>query len=101
MKLIEVYLFLANEHHASKLFLSEESFEFQAEFQPRLEVGKTNPTQIQKTQTKWNKLIFDFTDFRTMDVKGRRDSLYLGQKGGGAIYPGNIDAQFYIKNQAN
>lgn len=57
MKIIDANVSMASKHHSSKQFLTEESLKFWAEFQPRLEAGKTNPTQIRRTAANWDQLI--------------------------------------------
>lgn len=48
-----------------------------------------------------NDEIFNHLLIWTKDTEGRDSLLALGQKGVGAIYLGNVDAQFSVKNQEN
>ncbi|MGE5607331.1 MAG: hypothetical protein ACM3YE_16775 [Bacteroidota bacterium] len=59
MKIVDANVSLASSHHSSKQIHTEESLKFWAEFQPRLEAGKTNPVQIRRTAPDWNQLISD------------------------------------------
>ncbi len=59
MKIVDANVSLASKHHSSKQFLTEESLTFWADFQPRLNEGQTNPTQVRRTATNWEQLISD------------------------------------------
>ncbi|NLW48815.1 MAG: hypothetical protein GXY86_15990 [Firmicutes bacterium] len=59
MKIVDANVSLASKHHSSKQFHTEESLTFWAEFQPRLDTGQTNPTQIRRTVSNWEQLITD------------------------------------------
>lgn len=53
MKIVDAVVSLASIHHSTKEIRTEESLSFWAEFQPRLEAGKTTPVQIRRTVTDW------------------------------------------------
>ncbi|NLY73689.1 MAG: hypothetical protein GX075_00085 [Firmicutes bacterium] len=57
MKIVDAVVSLASIHHSAKEIRTEESLSFWAEFQPRLEAGKTTPVQIRRTVTDWEQFL--------------------------------------------
>ncbi|NLY74280.1 MAG: hypothetical protein GX075_03150 [Firmicutes bacterium] len=57
MKIVDAVVSLASIHHSAKEIRTEESLSFWAEFQPRLEAGKTTPVQIRRAVTDWEQFL--------------------------------------------